>query len=59
MPAYGLISLMTIDLRVTGWIAMLRRASVARVNTKLHLYVGLLPNSTAELLIYLLWLVFF
>ena len=52
MPVYGLISLRTIDLRVTDWITMLRRASVARVNTRLQRYVGQLPNRTAALLIY-------
>ena len=33
---------------------LLRRASVARVNTRLQRYVGQLPNCTAALLIHLL-----
>ena len=33
---------------------LLRRASVARVNTRLQRYVGQLPNRTAALLIFLL-----
>ena len=35
-------------------VDLLRRASVARVNTRLQRYVGQLPNRTAALLIYLL-----
>ena len=54
VPVHGLISLMTVDLRVLDRITMLRRASVARVNTRLQRYVGQLPNRTAALLIYLL-----
>ena len=40
--------------KFSDWITMLRRASVARVNTKLQRYVGQLPNRTAALPIYLL-----
>ena len=40
--------------RLSDWIAMLRRASMARVNRRLQRYVGQLPNRTGALLIYLL-----
>ena len=39
---------------VCMYVCMLRRVSVARVNTRLQRYVGQLPNRTAALLIYLL-----
>ena len=40
--------------KFSGWITMLKGASVARVNTRLQRYVGQLPNRTATLIIYLL-----
>ena len=40
-------------------VVLLRTTGAARVNIRLQWYVGQLPNRTAALLIYLLWLVFF